>query len=184
MNKLIAVCALATACIAPNARAADLTPAQQRMVDCNKQAYGMTGEARKEFMGSCLNGQTAASPAAPQEKAPPAKSKTTHPATKADHEKLFTHAKAAIGKQLKDPYSAKYEIDHFTGINDSILCGTVNAKNSYGAYAGAATFMYQDDDHKGHPQMAIVVDNNLGISQGLNEDKVKQMIAVVSCKAD
>jgi len=29
---------------------------QQRMVDCNKQAAGMSGEARQKFMSSCLAG--------------------------------------------------------------------------------------------------------------------------------
>ena len=44
-----------------------LTPQQQRMVDCNKQATGKTGEDRKTFMSSCLKGETtAAAPAAKQ----------------------------------------------------------------------------------------------------------------------
>lgn len=37
-----------------------LTPQQQRMVECNKQAAGKTGEERKTFMSSCLKGETAA----------------------------------------------------------------------------------------------------------------------------
>ena len=42
-------------------------PQQQRMVDCNKQATGKTGEDRKTFMSSCLKGETtAAAPAAKQ----------------------------------------------------------------------------------------------------------------------
>jgi len=32
---------------------AQLTPQQQRMKDCNAQASGMTGDARKQFMSSC-----------------------------------------------------------------------------------------------------------------------------------
>jgi hypothetical protein len=175
MNKIIAFLALAGACLALSAYADDMTPTQQRMIDCNKQAHGLTGDARKDFMGKCIGPSSAPAPT---------KAKGAHAATKADHDKLFAHAKVAIGKQLKDPYSAKYEIDHFTGVNDSILCGTVNAKNSYGAYAGAAPFMYQDDDHKGHPQMAIVVDNDLDISKGLTEDKLKQMVGLALCKTD
>jgi len=55
------------------ARAADkpLTPQQQRMVDCNKQASGKTGDDRKSFMSSCLKGEmaaTAAKPSTPQER--------------------------------------------------------------------------------------------------------------------
>lgn len=33
---------------------------QQRMKDCNQQAAGMTGDARKGFMSSCLSGNQAA----------------------------------------------------------------------------------------------------------------------------
>ena len=44
---------------------------QQRMKDCNKQATGMTGDARKTFMSSCLSeNQTAGAP-----KCTPGKSK-------------------------------------------------------------------------------------------------------------
>jgi hypothetical protein len=35
---------------------AQLTPQQQRMKDCNTQASGMSGDARKQFMSSCLSG--------------------------------------------------------------------------------------------------------------------------------
>jgi hypothetical protein len=42
---------------------------QQRMKDCNQQATGMTGDARKTFMSSCLSG-TAGTP-----KCTPGKSK-------------------------------------------------------------------------------------------------------------
>jgi hypothetical protein len=40
-----------------------LSPQQQRMVDCNKQATGKTGDERKTFMSACLKGEsTAAAP--------------------------------------------------------------------------------------------------------------------------
>ena len=32
---------------------------QQRMKDCNSQATGMAGDARKQFMSSCLSGGNA-----------------------------------------------------------------------------------------------------------------------------
>ena len=38
---------------------AQLNPQQQRMKDCNTQASGMTGDARKQFMSSCLSGGSA-----------------------------------------------------------------------------------------------------------------------------
>ena len=37
---------------------AQVNPQQQRMKDCNTQASGMTGEARKQFMSTCLSGAT------------------------------------------------------------------------------------------------------------------------------
>lgn len=42
----------------------ELTPQQQRMGDCNKQAEGKKGDERKAFMSSCLKGEAAA-PAKP-----------------------------------------------------------------------------------------------------------------------
>jgi hypothetical protein len=38
---------------------AQLNPQQQRMTDCSAQAKGMTGDARKQFMSSCLSGGSA-----------------------------------------------------------------------------------------------------------------------------
>lgn len=38
-----------------------VTSQQQKMKDCNTQASGMTGDARKQFMSSCLSGSTAES---------------------------------------------------------------------------------------------------------------------------
>ena len=56
-------CSLASA--ADPAPAKTLTPQQQRMVDCNKQATGKTGDERKTFMSTCLKGgATAAAPSA------------------------------------------------------------------------------------------------------------------------
>jgi psiF repeat len=38
---------------------AQLTPQQQKMKDCNTQASGMSGDARKTFMSTCLSGGSA-----------------------------------------------------------------------------------------------------------------------------
>jgi hypothetical protein len=38
---------------------AQLTSQQQRMKDCNTQASGMSGDARKQFMSTCLSGGAA-----------------------------------------------------------------------------------------------------------------------------
>jgi len=38
---------------------AQLNPQQQKMTECNAQAKGMTGDARKTFMSTCLSGGSA-----------------------------------------------------------------------------------------------------------------------------
>lgn len=57
---------------------------------------------------------------------------------------MITEAQEHIKKQLKDPYSAVFE-NSYIGRADNgapVVCGTVNAKNSYGAYIGAKKFFY------------------------------------------
>jgi hypothetical protein len=39
---------------------AQLNPQQQRMADCNAQAKGMIGDARQQFVSSCLSNKPAA----------------------------------------------------------------------------------------------------------------------------
>ena len=53
---IIAVVVTAALAMPANAQ---LSPQQQRMKDCNSQASGMTGDARKQFMSSCLSGGNA-----------------------------------------------------------------------------------------------------------------------------
>ncbi|NII71554.1 hypothetical protein FHW84_000110 [Dyella sp. SG562] len=55
----LALAISATAFAAPQAKK-ELTPQQQRMADCNKQATGKKGDERKAFMSSCLKGEAAA----------------------------------------------------------------------------------------------------------------------------
>jgi hypothetical protein len=56
--------------------------------------------------------------------------------------------KATAAKSFKDPYSAKWErLQRATRPNvkggpTDVVCGYVNAKNSYGAYIGAKPFLY------------------------------------------
>jgi len=52
--------AVSTAAFAAPAAKKELTPQQQRMTDCNKQATGKKGDERKAFMSSCLKGEAAA----------------------------------------------------------------------------------------------------------------------------
>jgi hypothetical protein len=52
-------------------------------------------------------------------------------------------AKRAVSAILKDPDSAKFEdVEAYVHENGSIaVCGKVNSRNSFGAYAGAALFI-------------------------------------------
>jgi hypothetical protein len=68
-----------------------MTAQQQRMVDCNKQATGKTGDDRKTFMSSCLKGETAAAPAhqTQQEKMKTCSADAKTKALKGDARKTF-----------------------------------------------------------------------------------------------
>jgi len=60
---------------------------------------------------------------------------------------LVEKARAAITKDLLDPYSARLENLRIAKLKsgDTVLCGTINAKNSFGAYSGRARFFYLPD---------------------------------------
>jgi len=60
MRRYIVVAAILVALTAP--ASAQLTSQQQKMKDCNAQATGMSGGARKQFMSSCLSGGTTKAP--------------------------------------------------------------------------------------------------------------------------
>ena len=57
MARLLIAIAMTAALAMP--ASAQLSTQQQRMKDCNAQATGMTGDARKSFMSSCLSGGSA-----------------------------------------------------------------------------------------------------------------------------
>jgi psiF repeat len=65
-----------------------LTPQQQRMADCNKQATGKSGDARKAFMSSCLKGESAA-PQTQQEKMKSCNADASKKSLKGDERKTF-----------------------------------------------------------------------------------------------
>jgi hypothetical protein len=54
MRGYVVAVAILLALTAP--ASAQLTSQQQRMKECNAQASGVTGGARKQFMSSCLSG--------------------------------------------------------------------------------------------------------------------------------
>ena len=68
MSRLLGLILAGALAVAAPAFAADATPAQnaqqEKMKDCNKQAEGKTGDARKAFMQSCLSAKPAPPPKA------------------------------------------------------------------------------------------------------------------------
>lgn len=57
-------------------------------------------------------------------------------------EKTIAAAKAVVKQSLKDPDSAKFQNVRVVDYNDGkVVCGEVNAKNSYGGYVGYASFV-------------------------------------------
>jgi hypothetical protein len=54
MQKYLIALAVLAGMVVP--ASAKLTSQQQRMKDCNTQASGMSGDARKQFMNACLSG--------------------------------------------------------------------------------------------------------------------------------
>lgn len=66
---------------------------------------------------------------------------------KPNQEKAFELARNEISSEMKDPDSSKFRSMHFVkagekqdGTVDGYVCGEVNSKNSYGAYAGYVPF--------------------------------------------
>ena len=66
-----------------------LTPQQQRMADCNKQASGKTGDARKSFMSACLKGETPETPSTPQQRMKTCNADATSKGLNGDARKAF-----------------------------------------------------------------------------------------------
>ena len=79
------------------------------------------------------------------------------PATESE----ISYLKDALQGRLKDPYSAKFRNVKIGPMSDAGMqsaCGMVNAKNSFGAYAGEEPFY-----------AAIVPDKKVGIIIGIGE---------------
>lgn len=62
-------------------------------------------------------------------------------ATAKTEQKEILAAREAVKNYLKDPDSAKFKGEMLSG---TIVCGEVNAKNSYGGYGGSKRYMVQD----------------------------------------
>ncbi len=60
---------------------------------------------------------------------------------------LIERAKQAAAYDLKDPSSAQFRNVRVVSYNGGrLVCGEINAKNSYGAYVGFAGFMATDTE--------------------------------------
>lgn len=76
--------------------------------------------------------------------------------------------KKEIGKTLKDPYSAQYQfIDSNCGFERKFCSGevSVNAKNSFGAYAGNKVYTFHCNG-----------DGRVDIYEGSREDAVRWLL--------
>jgi hypothetical protein len=73
--------------------------------------------------------------------------------------------KRALAEQLKDPGSMK--VQHVKIDGDGVLCGEVNAKNSFGGYAGFSKFFgsYFSANPEGKP-VAIILKIDSGDDNG------------------
>ncbi|KHE04764.1 MULTISPECIES: hypothetical protein [Citrobacter] len=71
-------------------------------------------------------------------------------ACKPSLDEFIRAGESLVKETLKDPESAKFEsFFHSSGENDGYVCGTVNAKNSYGGYTGKKKFYVYLELYKG-----------------------------------
>lgn len=117
MKKLIATLGLAVAVLTmPLLAQAQATAQQSRMAQCNKEATGKTGEARKAFMKECLAAKPAAEAAKPAAAKEPTKPAAKEPAKSAatgkqltpQQEKMSFCSKDAKAKGLKGEERKKF----------------------------------------------------------------------------
>jgi hypothetical protein len=80
----------------------------------------------------------------------------------------IAEAKSTITSRLKDPESARFsDVSYKTSPNargepTDVVCGMVNAKNSYGGYTGAKPFVYFVDRREPHMADGVGFDAELG----------------------
>ena len=72
------------------------------------------------------------------------------------------YAREVLSSVLKDAHSA--EIRDLNRLGSDVLCGKVNSKNSYGAFAGFSRFViYKLSDSIG-PKVGLEGEGNLGVA--------------------
>lgn len=93
--------------------------------------------------------QTSLAPPAPGPAKPPPPAKAQRVAPSAS-DAMIEQAKGVLARSLKDPFSAQYQnvrrraVTNLRGEPMTVVCGEVNAKNSYGAFIGFAPWIYLD----------------------------------------
>lgn len=76
--------------------------------------------------------------------------------------------RAAVGEKLKDPYSAvlsdmaRRTVPNAKGVPTDVVCGLVNAKNSFGGYVGPRPFVYFLGDREAYVVDVRAGPNDLG----------------------
>lgn len=83
-------------------------------------------------------------------------------------QKLIESAKQAAAYDLKDPSSAQFRNVRLVSYSDGrVVCGEINAKNSYGAYVGFSAFMATDTEavheHKDSRRSRAFIAQNTGL---------------------
>ena len=97
----------------------------------------------------------------------------SRPATEAEIELV----REAMEDRLKDSESARFRnVRVGTGEHKDVICGDVNSKNSYGAYAGFTGFMasiFDRDESKGEKDIVVVIgiDDRYPVTQKMCADK-------------
>jgi hypothetical protein len=73
---------------------------------------------------------------------------------------LFATARRAVEQTLIDPQSAQFEDLKIVGTVEEgrLVCGTINARNQVGGYAGRRPFVFVFDDYS---DLALVIENPL-----------------------
>lgn len=86
-------------------------------------------------------------------------------ACKPTNEEMSEFGQQLLKETLKDPDSAKLESTFKeSGAGEGYVCGTVNAKNSYGGYVGKKPFyvylLVEDKKVKEHGPVVVINDND------------------------
>lgn len=89
-------------------------------------------------------------------------------ASRFGHEQATEKGMESVKRQLKDPESARFQNIQLTDHNGGlVLCGEINAKNSYGGYVGFKRFVAgtnsatMQETNRRHPEVAAA--SNAGI---------------------